>query len=192
MAPVGVIEAPRVQLKNGLCRTKKGSTSLPMTRAVYISRRTPNVSSNGGSAEGRCETKKKGIDKPLILAGINYGNVRASCKIERGSRSDSYSCSIRFRFDSRKKGFCKRLLPNSGFCLSRLRGKNPQKVGNLLSDIRRIAGQPQVRLCGQFGSPISIFRNETCRPTIVRRGVLRKFRHLDSLVSYPGNSAPPG
>jgi len=59
VAPVGVIEAPRVQLKNGLCRTKKGSTSLPMTRAVYISRRTPNVSSNGGSAEGRCETKKK-------------------------------------------------------------------------------------------------------------------------------------
>src|SRR5208337_1484275 len=32
-----------------------------------------------------------------------------TCKIERGSRSDSYSCSIRFRFDSRKKGFCKRL-----------------------------------------------------------------------------------
>src|SRR5271165_6276675 len=34
---------------------------------------------------------------------------RGTCKIERGSRSDSYSCSIRFRFDSRKKGFCKRL-----------------------------------------------------------------------------------
>ena len=34
---------------------------------------------------------------------------RGTCKIERGSRSDSYSCSIGFRFDSRKKGFCKRL-----------------------------------------------------------------------------------
>src|SRR5271166_6080086 len=38
-----------------------------------------------------------------------------TCKIERGSRSDSYSCSIRFRFDSRKKGFCKRLFVKK-FC----------------------------------------------------------------------------
>src|SRR5271166_2626460 len=37
-----------------------------------------------------------------------------TCKIERGSRSDSYSCSIRFRFDSRKKGFCKRLKDHVG------------------------------------------------------------------------------
>src|SRR5208337_4168147 len=36
-------------------------------------------------------------------------DIGGTCKIERGSRSDSYSCSIRFRFDSRKKGFCKRL-----------------------------------------------------------------------------------
>ena len=35
-----------------------------------------------------------------------------TCKIDRGSRSNSYSYCIQFRFDSRKKGFCKRL---SGF-----------------------------------------------------------------------------
>jgi len=40
-------------------------------------------------------------------------DIGGTCKIERGSRSDSYSCSIRFRFDSRKKGFCKRLIGNA-------------------------------------------------------------------------------
>jgi len=31
LAPVGVIEAPRVQLTNGLCDTKERPTSLPTT-----------------------------------------------------------------------------------------------------------------------------------------------------------------
>jgi uncharacterized protein (TIGR04141 family) len=43
-----------------------------------------------------------------------YFSDRGTCKIERGSRSDSYSYCIRFRFDSRKKGFCKRLGSKSG------------------------------------------------------------------------------
>src|SRR5271166_2691 len=44
-----------------------------------------------------------------VLSAAEFEIARGTCKIERGSRSDSYSCSIRFRFDSRKKGFCKRL-----------------------------------------------------------------------------------
>src|SRR5271166_179194 len=45
----------------------------------------------------------------LIAVCVRMKANGGTCKIERGSRSDSYSCSIRFRFDSRKKGFCKRL-----------------------------------------------------------------------------------
>src|SRR5271167_405512 len=41
-----------------------------------------------------------------------------TCKIERGSHSDSYSYCIRFRFDSRKSGFCKRLTDKGLFVTS--------------------------------------------------------------------------
>src|SRR5208337_3506180 len=54
-----------------------------------------------------------GIKQNFPNAEITFDKfpvIRGTCKIERGSRSDSYSCSIRFRFDSRKKGFCKRLI----------------------------------------------------------------------------------
>lgn len=58
-------------------------------------------------------------------------------------------------------------LPNSVFCLSRLLGKNPQKFGNLLPDNAGIAGQHQVGLCGQFGPPIPIAKDEIRRTKIV-------------------------
>jgi CRP/FNR family transcriptional regulator, cyclic AMP receptor protein len=50
----------------------------------------------------------------LITAESVEVVIGASCKIERCSRSDSYSCSIRFRFGSRKQRFCKRLIGEVG------------------------------------------------------------------------------
>src|SRR5271157_1439166 len=73
------------------------------------------------SSPARCRRQsapsaKNSTRKPLTSRSKTHANgivffrhEGGTCKIERGSRSDSYSCSIRFRFDSRKKGFCKRL-----------------------------------------------------------------------------------
>jgi len=76
-------------------------------------------------------------------------------------------------------------LPNSAFCLSRLRGKNPQKVGNLLPDIGGVVSQHPVGLRGQFRPPISIAKGERRRPTILGIGVITKPRHVNSPFSYP-------
>jgi hypothetical protein len=54
------------------------------------------------------------------------------------------------------------------FCIARLLGKDPQKIGNLLPDIGGVAGQSPVGLCRRFGPAIPITKNETRRPTIVR------------------------
>src|SRR5271166_5246152 len=81
-------------------------------------------------------------------------------------------------------------LPNSVFCLSRLLGKNLQKLGNLLPDVGGIASQHQVGLCGQFVPQISTARFEPCRPTVVRQGVPRKLIHVDSPFSGGACSMP--
>ena len=56
LAPVGVIEAPRVQLTHGLFRTIEKPTSLPTAALKYPSRRNPDSFIQGGSAEGRWRT----------------------------------------------------------------------------------------------------------------------------------------
>jgi hypothetical protein len=76
------------------------------------------------------------------------------------------------------------LTSSSNFCLSWLRGKNPQKVDKLLPHIGAIAGEHPVGLSGQFGPPISMAGGKTCRSTITRRAVLGKLRHKDFPFRY--------
>jgi hypothetical protein len=55
---VGVIEAPRVQLENGLFRTKEKPTSLPTAALEYPRRGNVKSFIQGGSAKGRWRTRK--------------------------------------------------------------------------------------------------------------------------------------
>jgi hypothetical protein len=57
LAPVGVIEAPRVQLENGLFRTKEKPTSLPTAALEYPRRGNVKSFIQGGSAKGRWRTR---------------------------------------------------------------------------------------------------------------------------------------
>ena len=57
MAPVGVIEAPRVQLENGLFRTIEKPTSLPWAALKYPRRRNAKSFIQGGSTEGLWRTR---------------------------------------------------------------------------------------------------------------------------------------
>jgi hypothetical protein len=57
MAPVGVIEVPRVQLNNGLFRTMEKPTSVPTEQKPYHHRRSWASFIQGGSAEDRWRTK---------------------------------------------------------------------------------------------------------------------------------------
>jgi len=59
MAPVGVIEVPRVQLDNGLFRTIEKSTSVPTDQRQYRRCRRWASFIQGGSAKGRWRTKHK-------------------------------------------------------------------------------------------------------------------------------------
>ena len=61
MAPVGVIEAPRVQLENRLFRTIEKPTSVPRAALKYPRRRNAKSFSQGGSTEGRWRTRKKQV-----------------------------------------------------------------------------------------------------------------------------------
>jgi aryl-alcohol dehydrogenase-like predicted oxidoreductase len=57
LAPVGVIETPRVQLTNGLFRTIEKSTSVPTAQRQYRRHCRRASFIQGGSAEGRWRTK---------------------------------------------------------------------------------------------------------------------------------------
>ena len=82
MAPVGVIEAPRVQLENGLFRTKKKPTSLPTAALEYPRRGNAKSFIQGGSAKGRWGTRKKlarescgqGFDLDVIAEALDFGD----------------------------------------------------------------------------------------------------------------------
>jgi hypothetical protein len=67
---VGVIETPRVQLGNGLFRTKETPTSLPTAAIEYPRCRNAESFIQGGSAAGRCGTRKK-IEGPRIEKSQN-------------------------------------------------------------------------------------------------------------------------
>jgi hypothetical protein len=57
VAQVGVIEIPRVQLNNGLFRTIEKPTSVPADQRPYRHCRHRASFIQGGSAEGRWQTK---------------------------------------------------------------------------------------------------------------------------------------
>src|SRR5262249_35549038 len=59
LAPVGVIEVPRVKLTNGLFRTKEQPTSAPTATPNYTTGHSIQSFIQGGSAAGRWETNKK-------------------------------------------------------------------------------------------------------------------------------------
>ena len=82
--------------KNGLCRTKGKPTSLPMACAVYPTAPACDVSSEGGSAAGRCEAKKKTLIRRVTGALSN----------ERPYRDNSVFWS-RELFET-TSGFCER------------------------------------------------------------------------------------
>jgi Domain of unknown function (DUF4399) len=81
-----------------------GETARPPNASVYI------ISPKDGDTVTSPFRVQFGLSGMGVApAGVDAPNTGGTCKIERGSRSDSYSYCIRFRFDSRKKGFCKRL-----------------------------------------------------------------------------------
>jgi hypothetical protein len=92
-----------------------------------------------------------GVGVDVVAFTVSSGGSGESLDIRRdGERSGQLSSRTQF------------------FCIARLLGKNPQKIGNLLPDIGGVAGQRPVGLCGRFGPAIPITKNETRRLTIVR------------------------
>ena len=75
-------------------------------------------------------------------------------------------------------------LSNSVFCLSRLRCKNPQKLGNLLPDVGGVAGQ-HLGLCDQFGPLISIVKGENYWLPFLRRRTVTTLGHVKSRFQIP-------
>ena len=66
LAPLGVIEVPRVQLSNGLVRTIDKPTSLPAAAPNYRIDRspTPRRFIHRGRPQGRCRTKQAFVAPP--------------------------------------------------------------------------------------------------------------------------------
>ena len=75
MASVGVIEAPQVQLTNGLVGTIDKPTSLPTATPEYLRHGDAKSFSQGGSPQGRWGTKEK-LTRPQRgrVAGAHAGS----------------------------------------------------------------------------------------------------------------------
>src|SRR5579863_6625099 len=82
---MGVIEAPRVQLTNGLFRTIEKPTSLPTAATEYPSRRSAQSFNQGGRPKAGAELTRNTVI-PLILL---YKLVREKRSSEAYSSTES-------------------------------------------------------------------------------------------------------
>ena len=78
MAPVGVIEAPRIQLENGLVHTKNKPTSLPAASPTISELRRQKVSSRAGRPQAGVELERnwpgQRLDLDVVAEALDFGD----------------------------------------------------------------------------------------------------------------------